>query len=110
MFKLFKKTEKSAVRSNIETVTIKEDVLVDCLNSLSSFQDRKVKQVTDLKKLGDRIWEFSMIYVVNGTTDHFIDLKCTITTAIYDNFLNARPKMQKLDKNSLHFGSRKSQT
>ena len=103
MISLFKKTEKNSTNSNTEVTIVKEDILVDCLNTLNSLKDRKVKQVVDLKNLGNRIWEFSMIYVVNGTTDYVIDLKCTITNSIYENYLKTRPKFQKLDSNSLSY-------
>ena len=103
MITLLKKQGITHIKNNTETTMVKEDILVDCLNTLGSLKDRKVKQVVDLKNIGNRIWEFSMIYVINGTTDYIIDLKCTITNSIYEDYLKTRPKYQKLDNCSLSY-------
>ncbi|MBP8033772.1 MAG: hypothetical protein KAZ71_04190 [Bacteroidia bacterium] len=93
---LFKKETK-------QPVIVTEETLVNCLNSLNSLSDRKVHQVKDLVKTEDNKWEFSMIYAFNGASDFLIDLKCTISEAIYENFLNSKSKIQKLDARSLSY-------
>ncbi len=96
LFNIFKKETK-------QPVIVTEETLVNCLNSLNSLSDRKVHQVTDLVKTEGNKWEFSMIYAFNGASDFLIDLKCTISEAIYENFLNSKSKIQKLDARSLSY-------
>ncbi len=96
LFNIFKKETK-------QPVIVTEETLVNCLNSLNSLSDRKVHQVTDLVKTEDNKWEFSMIYAFNGANDFLIDLKCTISDAIYENFLNSKAKVQKLDVRALSY-------
>ena len=96
LFNIFKKETK-------QPVIVTEETLVNCLNSLNSLSDRKVHQVKDLVKTEDNKWEFSMIYAFNGASDFLIDLKCTITENIYENFLNTKTKVQKLDARALSY-------
>jgi hypothetical protein len=96
LLNLFKKETK-------QPVIVTEETLVNCLNSLNSLSDRKVHQVKDLVKTEDNKWEFSMIYAFNGASDFLIDLKCTISEAIYENFLNSKSKIQKLDARALSY-------
>lgn len=96
LFNIFKKETK-------QPVIVTEETLVNCLNSLNSLSDRKVHEVKDLVKTEDNKWEFSMIYALNGASEFFIDLKCTITEAIYENFLNSKTKVQKLDARALSY-------
>jgi hypothetical protein len=44
-----------------------------------------------------------MVYALNGATDFLIDLNCTISEAIYENFINSKAKVQKLDSRSLSY-------
>ncbi len=96
LFNIFKKETK-------QPVTITEETLVNCLNSLNSLSDRKVHQVKDLVKTNDNNWEFSMVYAFNGASDFLIDLKCTISETIYENFLSSKSKIQKLDARALSY-------
>jgi len=96
LFNLFKKETK-------QPINVTEETLINCLNSLNSLSDRKVYQVKDLVKTPDNKWEFSMVYVLNGANDFLIDLKCTITESIYENFLNTKTKVQKLDARALSY-------
>ena len=96
LLNIFKKETK-------QPVNVTEETLVKCLNSLNSLSDRKVYQVKDLVKTPDNKWEFSMVYVLNGANDFLIDLKCTINETIYENFLNTKTKVQKLDARALSY-------
>jgi hypothetical protein len=44
-----------------------------------------------------------MVYALNGASDFLIDLKCTITESIYENFINSKTKVQKLDARALSY-------
>ncbi|HRG02300.1 MAG TPA: hypothetical protein PKZ75_14375 [Bacteroidia bacterium] len=96
LFELFKKEKK-------QPVIITEETLVKCLNSLNSLSDRKVYEVKDLVKTNDNQWQFSMVYMINGASDFLIDLKCTISETIYENFLSSKSKVQKLDARALSY-------
>lgn len=96
LLNIFKKEKK-------QPVTITEETLVKCLNSFNSLSDRKVYEVKDLVKTNDNQWQFSMVYMINGASDFLIDLKCTISETIYENFMNSKSKVQKLDARALSY-------